>query len=252
MSPLGDKAHHPLFAATPSPSFFVSPDFNLHCSFVSPLFVYLSFSSPWYLPSVSSTTSLSSPATMHFHFIHPLISSNLPSSIWFPPLSLGNMSNIFHIYIQHIFVTQQFPYLCFWGRKTYYWWYFIFPFFNSFFLLMFSLFSCTPSSSLSFLWRSITSHHLDPPFFSLHLSFVYLLIPVSASWGQSEDVCAWQKKMMSSLSAPAGRTGAITQLRYCGLHDAASFQDRQPQLHRAADTACATTAAHIWGILVWL
>lgn len=120
--------------------------------------------------------------------------------------------------------------------------FFIFPFFNPFFLLMFSLFSCPPSSSLSFLWRSITPHHLDPPFFSLHLSFVYLLIPVSASRGQSEDVCAQQKKMMSSLSAPAGRTGAITQLilwcTRCRLLSRQAASVTQSRRHSVCHLSC--------------
>lgn len=61
MSPLSDGARRPLFASLPAcPS--VSSDLNLHCSFVSPLFIcpslYLSFLSFWYLLLGFSTTSL--------------------------------------------------------------------------------------------------------------------------------------------------------------------------------------------------
>lgn len=97
-------------------------------------------------------------------------------------------------------------------------------------------------------------HHPSPSGPPVLLSpslFVYLLIPVSASRGQSEDVCAQQKAMMSSLSALAGKTGAITRHRYFGLHNAASFQDRQPPLTQSCRHSVRHTA-YIQGILVWL
>lgn len=95
-------------------------------------------------------------------------------------------------------------------------------------------------------------HHPSPSGPPVLLSpslFVYLLIPVSASRGQSEDVCAQQKAMMSSLSALAGKTGAITRHRYFGLHNAASFQDRQPPLTESCRHSVRHTA-YIQGILV--
>lgn len=95
-------------------------------------------------------------------------------------------------------------------------------------------------------------HHPSPSGPPVLLSpslFVYLLIPVSASRGQSEDVCAQQKAMMSSLSALAGKTGAITRHRYFGLHNAASFQDRQPPLTQSCRHSVRHTA-YIQGILV--
>lgn len=60
----------PSFCHSPYLSFFVGLDFNLHCSFVSPLFIcpslYLSFLSSWY-PSEFSTTSLPSFILLLFH-----------------------------------------------------------------------------------------------------------------------------------------------------------------------------------------
>lgn len=63
---------------------------------------------------------------------------------------------------------------------------------------MFSYFSCSSSSHLfPFSGDPSLVSPSGPP---VRVSpFVYLLIPVSASRGQSEDVCARQKKMMSSL-----------------------------------------------------
>lgn len=68
---------------SPSPSFCLPPPVLLcQYRFQSALLfcltsVYLSFSSPWYLPSVSSTTSLPPPATMLFH--SPFNLSEYPS-----------------------------------------------------------------------------------------------------------------------------------------------------------------------------
>lgn len=79
-----------------------------------------------------------------------------------------------------------------------------------------SIFSSLLSAHLSLLtiWTPCSSRS---PLF-----FVYLLIPVSESWGQSEYVCIHKKKMMSSFSAPVGKTGIITPHSYCGLRDGVS------------------------------
>lgn len=75
MSPLGDKAHHPLFASPPQ---VLLCQYRFQSALLFCLTsVYLSFSSPWYLPSVSSTTSLPPPATMLFH--SPFNLSEYPS-----------------------------------------------------------------------------------------------------------------------------------------------------------------------------
>lgn len=159
MSPLGDKAHHPLFASPPQ-SFFASTDFNQHCSFVSPLFIC-----PSHPPDICR---LCPPPRLYLlqppcSFIHPLISQNIPPSLGFSPSPLENIK-FNSIYISHSGICIFF---FFWRIQL------InggILFNSSFFSLMFSLYSCPPSSSLSLLWRSITPHHLDPPFFSLHLS----------------------------------------------------------------------------------
>lgn len=65
LSPLGDKAH-PLFVSLPHLSFVVSPDFNLYCSFLSPLFI-----SPCHTPDICC---LSQQPSCSFTSVHPLIS----------------------------------------------------------------------------------------------------------------------------------------------------------------------------------
>lgn len=113
------------------------------------------------------------------------------------------------------FCLLEFAYSCFWGYNfSLAVCFFIFPFLNPFFLIIFSLFSCSPSSSFSLLWRSITPHHLDPPFFSLHLS-------LSTCWFQSQRVEA-------NL-----RTSALGRKRWCH-----PFQRRRagPALSHDTDT----------------
>lgn len=97
------------------------------------------------------------------------------------------------------------------------------------FVSLFYIFTSVMFSSSSFSSNPSPSPSGRPVLLPPSL-FVYLLIPVSARGGQSEDVCARQKRMMSSLSASVGRTGTITRHRYRGLHNATSFEDTQPSV----------------------
>lgn len=140
-------------------SFFVSPDFNQHCSFVSLLFIYLSFSSPWSVVCVYHIFIFSS---------HQVLSLHPSFNFWWIflhhhfLLCLGEI--LFNI---NLLVSED---ATFTGVVCFF--YFSFIFIKVLSLPVLHL-------PLSFLWRSITPHHLDPPFLSLHRS-------LSTCWFQSQ------------------------------------------------------------------